>query len=228
MKTSEKVNSLRQILGAIFKSVFKREIMLVFEKMLAKSCVKIETKIEVDLKLVQDDDFPKIGDKFKKFRTNVGKMFESGNTCIVAEIHGEFVHWTWVAFNEAYVTEIGRKIRLNSGSAYMYAGYTVPEYRGLGIAPKAMGKILSYLHKRGIKKAYALIRPDNFQALRYTHKVGFKKIGMIRFIGISKLRLYRCKGETKKDYNTLIGMFSIKGGRSLLDKLLCVQDTSSC
>lgn len=214
METSEKVNSLRRILGAIFTSVFKRDILLVVEKMLADAGVKTETKVEVDLKLVQRDDFPKIASKFKKFKTNVGKMFESGNTCIVAEINGEFVHWTWVSFNEAYVTEIERKIRINSDSAYMYAFYTVPEYRGLRIAPKAMEKILNYLHERGIKKAYTLIRPNNFPALRYTHKVGFKKIGMIKFTKICKLKLYRCKGETKKDYNTLIEMLSIEGVRS--------------
>ena len=210
MEMSEKVNRLRQMLGAVFESVFKREIMLVFEKMLVNTYAKIETKIEVDFKLLQDDDFPKIGGKFKKFNTNFGKMLESGNTCIIAETHGEFVHWTWVAFNEAFVTEIERKIRIESDSAYVYAVYTVPEYRGLGIAPKAMEKILSYLHERGNKKAYVLIRPNNFPALRYAHKVGFKKIGMIRFVKLCKLKLYRYKGETKSDCDTLIGMFSVE------------------
>lgn len=44
METSKKVNSLRLNLGAMFTSVFRRETMLVFEKMLADTGVKIKTK----------------------------------------------------------------------------------------------------------------------------------------------------------------------------------------
>jgi len=206
---NEKVKGIRSRIGRILYSIFRTEKIFVFERTLTNLCPKAKVKVEVDVKLVQRDEFPKIANNFKKFKVDVEAIFEDGRMCAIAEIDGDLVHWTFVAFNEAYVMEIERKIRVSSDSAYLYAGYTAPEYRGLGIASKAMVKILCYLHERGIKKAHALIHPNNFPSLRYTHKLGFKKIGTITFIKICKLKLYKCKDETKEDYNTLMKMLSI-------------------
>jgi ribosomal protein S18 acetylase RimI-like enzyme len=215
MERSEKVKSLRQILGTLYMSVFRYDKSVVVEKILTDTSVKTETKIEVDFKIVQPDDFPKIANKFKKLEIDAEKMFRSGDMCIVAEANGEIVHWTWVTFKENYVMEMEKKIRIpNSNSAYVYAVYTVPEYRRLGIAPKAMETLLSYLHDRGIRKVFALIHPSNFPSLRYFRKVGFKKIGMIKLIKILKLNLYVCRGETRKDYNTIVEMLSTEEDQS--------------
>lgn len=206
---SEKVNSIKHRLGRIFSSIFRREKTFVFEKTLNDFCFKAKAKVEVDVRLVQRDEFPEIANNFKKFKVDAEAIFEDGRMCAITEIDGDLVHWTFVAFNEAYVMEIERKTRVSSDSAYLYASYTAPEYRGLGIASKTMEKILCHLNERGIKKAYALIHPNNFPSLRYYHKAGFKKIGTITFIKIYKLKLYKCKGETKKDYNTLVEMLCI-------------------
>lgn len=195
---SERMDRLKHRVSATFTSVFKREKLFVIEKRLTDASFKTEAKIEVNLRLVQRDEFPKIANKFKKFEVNVEEMLEDGDVCAIAEIDGNLVHWTLVAFNDAYVGEIERKIRVSPDSAYLYAGYTAQEYRGLGIASKAMEKILCYLHEIGIRKTYALIRHDNFPSLRYTHKAGFKKIGTIKFFKICKLKLCRYEGETKK------------------------------
>lgn len=198
MKMNEKVNRIRSRLGRILGSIFRMEKIFVFERTLTDLCFKAKAKAKVDVKLVQRDEFPKIANNLKKFKVDAEAIFEDGRMCAIAEIDGNLVHWTFVAFNEAYVMEIKRKIRVSTDSAYVYAVYTAPEYRGLGIASKAMEKISCCLHERGIKKAYALIHPNNFPSLRYFHKVGFKKIGKITFIEICKLKLYKCKSETKR------------------------------
>lgn len=66
METSEKVKSLRQILGALYLSVFRHDKSVVVEKILDDANVKTETKIEVDFKLVQPDDFPKMAESIRR------------------------------------------------------------------------------------------------------------------------------------------------------------------
>ena len=203
------VNNLKLRLRSIPREIFRRKKFFVFERKLADACFKIEAKVGVDVKLVQRDDFPKIAKGFKKFRVKAKERFEMGHICIVADKQGDFVHLTWVAFNEAYVSELKRRMRISSNSAYAYDIYTVPEYRGLGIAPKAMEKAFSYLYKGGIRKVYICILHNNFASLRAAHKEGFRKIGAIIFTRIFKLRLYRCEGKTEEDYNKLKEMFSL-------------------
>jgi len=204
---SGKVNSLRPRLGTLFSNFFRREKFYVLEKTLVDACSEIEPKVKVDVRLFHRDDLPKNA----KFKLGIDgdEKFGTNDMCATAEIHGELVHWSWVAFNEAYVGEIERKIRINSDSAYVYAVYTAQEYRGLGIASKAMEKICDYLYEMGVRKVYLYTRHDNFPMLRVAHKAEYQKIGTMRFIKVCKLKLYRCKGETEKDQDTLTRMLSI-------------------
>lgn len=197
------MKSLRRKLGALYASIFRRDAVIVVEKILTSNNFRTKTKIEVNLKFCQQSDFAKNAAMFKRFKIDAGEMFESGNTCIVGEANGEIVHWTWIALSDVHITEIEKKIRISPSSAWVYAGYTAPDYRGLGIAPRAMEEIFSYLRDKGIQKVYATIRPNNLSSLQYTHKIGFKKIGLIKFIKICKLKLYRCKSETKEDHDNL-------------------------
>jgi len=203
------LDSLKSRLRAMSRSIFRREKIFVFERTLTDACFKIEAKVEVDARPAQHDDFPKISKRFKKFDTIAEERFKIGHICIVSDMHGDIVHLKWIAFNEAYAGELERKLRIDPDSAYIYDTYTVPEYRGLGIAPKVMEKAFSYLYERGIRKVYVCIRHNNFPSLRAAQKEGFRKIGSITYTRIFMLRLYRCKGETKEDYNKLKEMFSL-------------------
>lgn len=179
-----------------------------FEKMLDDEGFKTEPKVDIDVRIIQRDDFLRILNKLK-LDINIEENYRTADLCAIAEIDGDLVHIRGVKLNWAYVGAIERTIRLSSDSAYLYGAYTVPEYRGLGIAPKVTEKIFCHLNQRGIRKVYACIQSNNYPSLRYAHKVGYRKIGTVTFIKIWKLKLCRFKGETKKDYDTLIRLFSI-------------------
>jgi RimJ/RimL family protein N-acetyltransferase len=180
---------------------------IIFEKTLDDTSFKTEAKVDIDVTIVQRNGFPKITNKLKKFNVNIQRNCRTADICAIAEIDGDPVHVRAVKLNEFYVEWIERTIQVGSDSAYLYGAYTVPEYRGLGVAPKVTEKVLFYLSQIGIRKVYALIQSNNFPSLRYAQKVGYTKIGTVTFIRISRLKLYRFKGETKKDYNNLIKLF---------------------
>lgn len=200
---------MRYRLGTILSSLFRREKLFVFEKTLTDLCFKAKAKVKVDVSLVKGDDFSKIVKTFKDFRKKAKERFKMGHVCFGAKLNGEFAHLKWVAFNQFYVNEINRKIQISSDSAYIYDGYTVSKYRGLGISPKVMEKTLQHISKMGTKKVYAVVRHNNFPMLRVKQKEGFRKIGIITYTKIFKLRLYKFKSETAEDYKKLTEMFSI-------------------
>ena len=221
MEKSREEKSFRVILGTLHIKVFRHGKSIVVQKNLANTNVKTQTKIEVHFELFQPDDFPKAAEKFMKLGIDAEKIFGPGDMCIVGEVAGRIVHWTWFALNGNYVMEMEKRIQMPSlDSAYVYAGYTVPEYRGLRIAPKAEEEMYNHLHNRGIKRVFGLIESSNFPSLKYHRSIGFRKIGTIRFIRILGLRLYLCRGETEKDCKTIRKLLSSEKDRSKF-QLIC-------
>jgi len=49
----------------LFQTIFRRIKVFIIEKILTNASFKTEAKVEVDVKLVQRDDFPKIAKKFE-------------------------------------------------------------------------------------------------------------------------------------------------------------------
>ena len=196
--------------------LFRYDKSVVVEKILTGSNTRVMLKIKVDFKLIQPDNFPDFAKKFKEFEIDAEKLLQSGDMCIIAEANGRIISCVWVALNENYVMEMEKYIRMpDSNSAYLYAVYTVPEYRGFGVAAKAIEKLLVHLKKKGVRKVYALIHPNNFSSLRCFQKVGFKRIGMVHFVRILKLKIYVCKGLTRRDHKIITEMLSNERDKSI-------------
>ena len=208
---SSRFRGLKGRLPIILRSMFAREKSCIFEKKLDGPPFKIEAKVKVDVKLVQSDDISKLPKRSENFDSEVKKRFEMGHICFGAHLHGKIVHYKWVAFSKSIppYSDLERRMRISSDSAYIYDGYTVPEYRGLGISAKVMEKTLQYLQEIGIKKVYSYVRYDNFPMLRVKQKEKFRKIGTITYTQIFRLRLHRCEGETEEDYKKLREMFAL-------------------
>ena len=198
------MDNLNLKIRAISGDLLRNEKLYFFEK-LTDQRLKAKAKINVNVRIVESEDFPKIAKRFENLlETEAINRSKMGHICFGAELNGEFVHSTWVSFNNAYVGPLERKLRVSSDSAYIYDIFTVPEYRGLQIAPKVFSDVLNYLRDiRKIKKIYVSISHTNYSSLRVAKKEGLRKIGAIKYVRICRWRLYRFQGETKEDHNKL-------------------------
>lgn len=98
------------------KIIFWGRKIFFFEKILADTHFKIEAKVEVDVRLVKRDDFPRIAKRFKMSEIEARERFEVDHMCIIADLHGDFVHLKWFAFNETYSGNLERELRISSDS----------------------------------------------------------------------------------------------------------------
>lgn len=187
-----------------YRRFFVREKIFAFEKSLPAR-LKIEAKVEVDVRLAQSIDISKLVEKFgaRGMREGIRK----GHLCFIADKDGEILHYKWVAFDEAYVSELKRNIHLDSNSAYIYSSYTVPDYRGFGLDPKVTTKVFDYLHEKGMEKVYILVSHNNIPSLRVMQKVRYRKMGEIRFSQVLGSRKYTCEGVTERDCSKIKEMF---------------------
>lgn len=204
-------NGIRFKVGSIIGGIFRKETHFVFEKTLTEASVSTETLTNFDLRIIQRDELEKFASDFPKFDVT---PFADADVCIVAKCDGNLVHWTFVAFDQAYVCEIERKICIDPNSAYLYAVYTVPNYRRLGIASNARARIFKYLHENGVQNVNILTRHNNFPMLRALQKESARKIGSITHFKIFNLNFYKLRGETKDDNKKLAKMFPTEKTRA--------------
>jgi ribosomal protein S18 acetylase RimI-like enzyme len=206
--TLERIPWKEKILTLLVR-LFRKEKFFIFERTLDDTHLGIEAKVEVDLRLLKPEELPRIPKKFAELRIKAKDRFKKGHIGVSAVLHGELVHSKWIGFNEVFSSDMDRKLRIESDSAWVYDSYTVPEYRGIGIAPKAMEKVFEYLSAKGIRTVYVGVSQSNFQSLRAVQKEGFRKIGAITIIKVFRKKLYICEGETKEYYDKLKKMFSL-------------------
>ena len=190
-----------------WRKIFVRENLQLFEKTLPVHR-EIEAKVKLKVKLASKSDVSKLTERFG----GRGKMeaLERGHLCFIAEIGGEIVHYKWVTFDEVYVSELKRKMHLDSNSAYIYAVYTVPRFRGLGIDPKVTTEVFDYLYEKGVEKVNILVRSSNFPSLRVVKKVGYRKMGEISFLQVLSYKKHAYKGSTETYHSKMRELFSLQ------------------
>jgi GNAT superfamily N-acetyltransferase len=202
------VKRIKSKLGCSLHPLLKRHVWFVFEQVLSEWSREVTSELVVSSGPVSKDDFLKCAQRFREIVPSADARFASGDLCFGALIDGKYVHLKWVGFNRWYDSDTGRYIQLGSDSAYVYDGYTLPEFRGLGLTSVVLDKTFQYLSKIGIKKVYSLIGHNNHASLRVKTKENARKIGKVTFFRIFGLKLLRFNGETREDYKKLITMFS--------------------
>jgi len=202
-----RLGELYELAREQWRRFYVKEKIFAFEKLLPAP-LEIETKVEADVRLAQSVDISKLAEKFGARAIREGT--KKGHLCFIADIDGEIAHYKWVAFDEAYVSELKRNIRFDSNSAYIYSSYTNPDYRGFGLDPKVTKKVFEYSYEKGKEKVYILVRHNNASSLRVIQKLGYRKMGEVRFIQVLGFRKYAYEGVTKKDRNKIEEMFLLQ------------------
>ncbi len=95
------------------------------------------------------------------------ERFDKGDQCFVALAPtNEVVHSRWVSTKDTDIPELRMKTRPLPRQAYMYDGYSKPEYRGRGIDGAIRNFIFETLKSQGIENVYSYVRSDNPVGIR--------------------------------------------------------------
>jgi len=95
------------------------------------------------------------------------KRFDRGDQCFIAHAPtNEEVHSRWVSSGDTYIPELHMNTRPAPKQAYMYDGYSKPEYRGRGIDGAVRNFIFETLKSQGMENVYSYVRSDNPVGIR--------------------------------------------------------------
>jgi ribosomal protein S18 acetylase RimI-like enzyme len=95
------------------------------------------------------------------------ERFDKGDQCFVAlTSNNDVAHSRWVSTNDTYIPELEMHTRPRLKQAYMYDGYSKPEYRGRGIDGAVRNFIFETMKSQGAENVYSYVRSDNPVGIR--------------------------------------------------------------
>ena len=88
------------------------------------------------------------------------QRFHRGSRCYIARAD-KIVAYGWISFDEEDIGELGLRIRLNKGEAYVWDCGTLPAYRGKRLYPALLGYMLCELQNAGFQRVWIGTDADN-------------------------------------------------------------------
>jgi hypothetical protein len=101
------------------------------------------------------------------------RKLKKGNICLGVKHGDELVAYSWYSLSKSNIK--GKKTKLENNEAYLFDMYTMPSYRGNGIAPYLRYQAYRELKKLGRKKLYSYTDYFNTPAMRFKEKLNAKK-----------------------------------------------------
>lgn len=113
---------------------------------------------------------------------------KEGKRCFGIKCKGQIAAFTWVDFRE-FGFSASRSL-LNENEAYLFDAYTLPAFRGKGLAPFVRSYAYGQLEDMGIKTFYSITDFFNVTAMRFKEKLGAKAMEMRLLFLIFNRRIF--------------------------------------
>ena len=154
--------------------------LLLLERPLDQPIADYTPDLPVDVTMLAQDEV----DDYLVFRPGstrreIAGRLRSGGMCFVARHQGRIVAAAWVAVQPVWVPFLGCQIAVTPDEAHVYDKFTLPAYRGHGIANAVRTHHLRYLQRAGLRRATGAVLPENASSLRDDGKGGFRVYGVL-------------------------------------------------
>lgn len=185
---------------------FKNLELVLFEINIDDTSFTQKNENTIDLARVEKEDIENAKEYLDEWfsRDNALKRLEKGHLLFVVKDGDKMIFYQWVELKEVSIPFIDLSFSIPDDKAYMAYIYTVPDYRGKGIASKAKPFILKHLQENGYRKVFLAIAPDNLPSIRVNKKAGFKEYQTVLYRRFLFLKYY-----CVTDYNTNLRKVSL-------------------
>src|SRR5262245_7861849 len=158
--------------GTALRGLVYRDVILVALDV-TRDVPEVATVVPVMMRLLGPEDVAAYA-RFRGFsieHVTTRRRLEKGDACIAAWIDDEIVSAGWYSFDEAWVDDVGRGLRLAQGEVFGYDLYTAESQRGRGVASERGRWAADHLRSEGYRTIVAGISPQNLPALGPTRKL---------------------------------------------------------
>ena len=100
----------------------------------------------------------------------------TGRRCYIARVAGALAAYGWVSFEEEDIGEIGIRLHLLPGEAYIWDCATLPAYRGQRLYPTLLTHIIGKLRDEGLERVWIGASHENVPSHKGMQLAGFQPV----------------------------------------------------
>lgn len=120
----------------------------------------------------------------------VQRAFAETDLCFAGLVNGRLASYGWYSLApEVSADDFGLMMRVPTNCAYMYSGFTHPDFRGRRLHGLGMGLALGALSDRGIDALLSDVDWANHASLRSCWRLGYQNLGNLYTFGRSRFRV---------------------------------------
>lgn len=112
--------------------------------------------------------------------------FKNGDQCLLSFVDSRLAGYTWAHLKGCPVLMPGFRCRMPLNYVYNYAGFTLPEFRGLQLQPYRHFMLLQGKGWEDRNGLLGYVKYNNWSSRRGQSKSGYQPVGSIWFIGTKK------------------------------------------
>jgi hypothetical protein len=157
--------------------------VVVMERRLDGALPDLTARLPVRMAVLSPDELPQLA----AFRPDldpdvIRRRLGQGHCCFVAWHEDRIVHAGWAATREAWVDILDCEFPLEPGDVYQFDSYTVPAFRGSGVAGARVVWMARYFQAARMRRLFAVVWPRNEGAFRPLEKAGYLRCGSLRVV----------------------------------------------
>ena len=118
------------------------------------------------------------------------RRMERGGWCYVIRYDGGIIHSCWIATGTVRIDYLDCEVCIGSDLVYPYEAFTVPEFRGRGVATARVRLMERHLLAEGYQGSVGVVQPSDRAALRFNLSGQNRVIGTIGFFCLGGWRRY--------------------------------------
>ena len=104
------------------------------------------------------------------------QRLQAGKACYIARVSGRLVAYGWITYDQEEIGELGLKVCIQPGEAYIWDCGTIPPYRGQRLYASLLSYMLGELQSAGLRRIWIGTDSDNLPSQGGMALAGFLPI----------------------------------------------------
>jgi ribosomal protein S18 acetylase RimI-like enzyme len=118
----------------------------------------------------------------------------NGRICYAAWIENKIAAFGWVSFNEEFVGELGLRLKLLPGEAYIWDCVTLPAFRQMHLYSALLAYIATDLRGQNLGRLWIGTNLENVASQRGIARAGFRQVGYLLVSQVNTKRMMWIQG----------------------------------
>jgi len=116
------------------------------------------------------------------FEKEVEAALRHNHVFLIMLHQDQIIGYVKIGIGPTYINDFSQMIAFMPGTAFVYDTFTLPDYRGRGLALFALIHAFEYFKARNFKRIFCHIEKWNVPSIKTFEKAGFRVIDTIKFV----------------------------------------------